>query len=62
MLVGGGVVVLVVEGGGRVYTRDFGKSSLVGFEGVVAISFFVSAFFFVLFLSWRVDGNGGYWR
>lgn len=49
MLVGGGVVVLVVEGGGRVYTRDFGKSSLVGIEGVVAISFFVSAFFLYFF-------------
>ena len=60
MLVGGGVVV-VVEGGGRVYTRDFGKSSLVGIEGgVVAISFFLFLLFlFVLFLSWRVGGRGG---
>jgi len=53
MLVGGGVVV---EGGGRVYTRDFGKSSLVGIKGVAAISFFP---FFAFCLPWIVVVGGG---
>ena len=67
MLVGGGVVVLVVEGGGRVYTRDFGKSSLVGIEGVVAISFFIFILFVYFFCPGELmvgsiggkSGNGG---